>query len=179
VSDRIRAITILTSLRDCYQQRIEEFVLANEFDLRAAVSGQSYTDTEELYELTEKLRQLSLLLSLMGSEQPLDKLHNNTPPPVPTFKDWAYQINAGNTGPAIRILASLFGIAETDASTLTTNLLNRVQVDPLAIAKVNEIGARLKNPEDSGLLALLISECFGVQSPELLNRIIKHVGSHQ
>lgn len=157
-----KAIGILNKLRETYINRITEFIIDNEVEMLDAASGDSYgyTDTEELAEVSEKLRQLMLILeAYRGAVQNDSQVVS--PSADISFQIWADLTKSGDLDRATYALAYLFQCSLDLANQCMGWFLNQLRYGHPVFQKVQELRESVKK-EPTKAIALL-HECFGLE----------------
>lgn len=158
-----KAINILNRVRERYIRRITEFIVENEEDLMDSAEGEaSFVNTDELAEVSEKLRQLMLILE--AYRHAITESGNShttcTPTPEVSFQMWAEFIRIGDFERATLALAYLFQCKLDLAEQCMQWFTNQLRFGHPAFEKIQELRDAVK--KEPARAITLLHECFGL-----------------
>lgn len=158
-----KALEVLTRVRACYIDRITDFVLENEEELMGQAQGEVvFGNTEELSEISEKLRQLLVVIESYRSSlaEKESQTHIAAQPQI-TFEVWEYHVINGAWDEATATLAILFQISIATAMACMEFFVHRLREGFDMKPPIDELRATVKtNPARA---IVLLRECFGLR----------------
>ena len=163
-----QAVEILNRLRETYINRITEFVIENEDEMMEQAQGDAgYFNTEELGEMSEKLRQLMVILENYRSAVQEEPEQHQVNTPEVTFSLWAELVRAQDWERATYALAYLFQCHVPLAAACMDWFCKRLDEGEPMFSRVNEL--REAANKEPVIAVRLLHDCFGLAGEDAIH----------
>jgi hypothetical protein len=180
---RQQAIEILRKYQNALADKLTDLVIDQEEQLMEDATGVDLGFTNDLYDLAEKLRAVSVTLSVLPSEPESPPSKDSyqegqsivvvTALPQITISDFLALVQQNDLERAAQVLGHIFGIPLHMAAKCTDHFVHKAVTDDYTMNKVYQLGEALQSPRMSEAYDLM-RELFGLLPNDAM-AVVKHL----